>query len=170
MSTAPIDFTNTVPIDVDPSEFTSVPDHNASRANRRESVLGYLGVKPKVEGEESPKPTRRRKKPAPRAKKGAFVEPLTQIYALLGGVMMPFDQHCAGVIVASAESCATAMDELAYQNESVRRALTSLTTGSAMGAVLVAHLPIIMAVVSHHGPGKIPGMPIPQENRESTGE
>lgn len=128
-----------------------IPDHTQSRRSRRD----YLGFGKKAD-EEKPKgrtTTRPKRKPAPRAKKGAFIEPLTELYTLLGGVLMPFDPQCANAVIVSAEKCAESMDELAYQNESVRRALTALTQTSAWGAVIFAHLPIIMSIAMHHGPG-----------------
>lgn len=132
----------------DAPEFT-VPDANKSRRSRRE----YLFPNKDKDEDKKPRATRQRKKPAPRAKKGAFVEPLTELYSTLAIMLMPFDAQCADVVMKSAEQCAQSMDELAYQNESVRRALTAITQTSAWGAVIFAHMPIIMAVVMHHGPG-----------------
>lgn len=132
----------------DAPEFT-VPDATKSRRSRRE----YLFPPKDKEETKSTRTTRTKRKPAPRAKKGAFVEPLTELYTTLGMMLMPFDSQCANVVMKSAEQCAQSMDELAYQNESVRRALTAITQTSAWGAVIFAHMPIIMAVVMHHGPG-----------------
>lgn len=134
----------------DAPEFT-VPDPNKSRRSRRE----YLFPKKDTETPTTARTPRPKKKPAPRAKKGAFTEPLTELYTTLGMVLMPFDAQCANVVIKSAEQCAESMDELAYRNESVRRALAAITQTSAWGAVIFAHLPIIMAVVMHHGPGKM---------------
>lgn len=134
----------------DAPEFT-VPDPNGSRRSRREYLFSS---KDKAESGPKARPAKRRK-PAPRAKKGAFVEPLEQLYTTIGMMLMAFDPTCAEVVIKSANQCAEAMDELAYQNEAVRRALVALTTTSAVGAVLFAHAPIIMAVAMHHGPGKM---------------
>jgi len=135
----------------DAPEFTA-PDPNKSRQSRKDFLFGRKDDKaesgPKATGRTAP-----RRKPAPRAKRGVFVEPLTQLYTGMGAMLMPFDAQCANVVISSAEQCATSMDELAYQNESVRRALTAITQSSAWGAVIFAHLPIIMAVAMHHGPG-----------------
>lgn len=130
----------------DAPDFTA-PDPSKSRRSRRE----YL-FPPKDKEPPKARATKRRK-PAPRAKKGAFIEPLEALYGSLAAVLMPFDPQCANVIAMSATRCAESMDELAYQNESVRRALTALTQTSALGAVIFAHAPIIMAVAVHHGPG-----------------
>ena len=148
----------------DAPEFT-VPDPNKSRRSRREYLF------PKKDDEPKSRTTRPKRKPAPRAKKGAFIEPLTELYTTLGMMLMPFDAHCSNVVIKSAGQCAEAMDELAYQNESVRRALAAITQTSAWGAVIFAHMPIILAVVMHHGPGKLPdammGMVVPR-NEESS--
>lgn len=85
-------------------------------------------------------------------KKGQFVEPLMKLYAGAGTAVMMFDPVCGQAVLMSAQKCAESVDELAYQNESVRKAVWALTQTSIMGAVLVAHLPIIMAVVMHHVP------------------
>lgn len=133
--------------DLTAEDVPTPPDHTKSREERRNFFRGARDETPRV------KPSARKKKPAPRAKRGAFVEPLTQFYTLIGGMLMPFDQQCANVIIMSAEQCAQSMDNLAYENEAVRRALTALTQTSAIGAVAMAHAPIIMAVAMHHGPG-----------------
>jgi hypothetical protein len=101
--------------------------------------------------EKSEPRTKRVRNPfTPRAKRGAFVQPLTQMYGAVGMAVIMRDQVCGTAILESAEQCAKSMDELAYQNEAVRRVLHSLTKTSAMGAVLIAHAPIIMAVSMHH--------------------
>lgn len=93
------------------------------------------------------------KRPAPPKRKGSFTKPLTDMYTGVGVMLMPFDQPCGTAVMESASQCAEALDNLAYQNESVRRALDSLLQSSAIGTVVVAHLPIIMVVASHHMPG-----------------
>ena len=85
-------------------------------------------------------------------RKGQFKEPLMKMYGTIGAAVMMYDQICGTAILTSAEKCAEAIDELAYQNEAVRRVVWSLTRTSVLGAVLVAHLPIIMAVMMHHVP------------------
>lgn len=85
-------------------------------------------------------------------RKGQFVEPLTQIYAGIGTAVIMFDPVCGQAILTSATKCAETIDELAYKNEAVRRAVWALTQTSLWGAVIVAHMPIVMAVVMHHVP------------------
>lgn len=161
-----LDLESMTASDVQDDPDFSVPDHTASREERR-SFASYLGGKK----DDDEKPTRgrprKRKTPASRPKKGAFVEPLTNMYGLAALTLMPVDPHCAGVILENAEACAEAVDELAYQNESVRRVLDKLVTGSAIGALVMAHMPIIVAVASHHGSGRLPFVPRVVQDDES---
>jgi hypothetical protein len=85
-------------------------------------------------------------------RKGQFVEPLMKMYGMAGATVMMYDPICGTAIMTSAQKCAETMDELAYQNESVRRVIWSLTRSSTFGAVIVAHLPILMAVIMHPVP------------------
>jgi hypothetical protein len=140
-----------------PADDFTIPDPSASREERR-SFASYLGGKKEKE-EERPRRGRKPKKPVSRAKKGAFTEHLMGMYGMAGMAVFMRDQHCGQVILDNAEQCAEALDELAYQNESVRRVLDALVTTSAFGAVVMAHAPIIIAMAGHHGGGKIPFVP-----------
>jgi hypothetical protein len=110
---------------------------------------------------------RKRPAPAPKAKradaptavktlipnrKGQFVEPLMKMYGGVGAMLMMYDPICGTAVMTSAQKCAETLDDLAYQNEAVRQVVWSLTRTSAFGAVIVAHLPIIMAITMHHVP------------------
>jgi hypothetical protein len=102
--------------------------------------------------------TRTKKESTPKAiiaipnRKGQFKEPLTKLYAGVGTMMMIADPICGTAILSSAEKCAETLDQLAYENEAARRAIWMLTQTSTLGMVLVAHMPIIMAVLMHHVP------------------
>lgn len=103
--------------------------------------------------DETTKPrTRATKTTLPPKRKGQFVEPLTQLYTACGMMLLPMDAVCGKAIIESAEQCAKSLDELAYQNDAVRRALFALTQTTALGGVVVAHLPILMAITMHHFP------------------
>lgn len=135
-----------------PAEEFGVPDVKASETKKSFNVGNLLngnGRKEKTPPSTARKSTR---KPTPRAKKGQFVEPLTELYTGIGTMLFPFDPVCAQAVIAAAPKCAESLDDLAYQNDAVRRALISLTTSSAVGVVVFAHMPIIMAVVVHHVP------------------
>ena len=143
--TEPIDFENLKPEDTAPLPEEVTPDPKASK--ERPKWRTPLGDRA-----DTPKP-RATKKRAPAAKHGAFTEPLTQMYGALGMVLFKFDPVCAKAILESSAAAAQSLDDLAYQNPAVRRVLASLTATSAMGAVIVAHAPILMAVYMHHAPG-----------------
>lgn len=92
------------------------------------------------------------RKAMPSMPRGGLREPLENLYTGIGMFMMPFDASCAKVIIEAAPKCAESLDDLAKTNPAVRRILISLVTTSAMGAVVMAHAPIIMAVAMHHVP------------------
>lgn len=98
-----------------------------------------------------PKP-RAARKPVPPAPRGGLRKPLEDMYTGMGMMMMPFDPSCGKVIIEAAPRCAETLDELAKTNPAVRRILISLVTTSALGAVIMAHAPILMAIAMHHIP------------------
>ena len=91
-------------------------------------------------------------KPMPKAPQGGLRRPLEDMYTGLGMMMMPFDAHCGKIVIDAAPRCAETLDELAKTNPAVRRILISLVTTSALGAVIMAHAPILMAIAMHHVP------------------
>lgn len=106
-------------------------------------------------GKDTDRPTRARTvkaKPAIPNRKGQFIKPLTEIYTTVGMIVYVRDQVCGTAFIESAPRCAETLDDLAHRNEVVRRILHNLVTTSEMGAVLMAHLPIILAVGMHHVP------------------
>jgi hypothetical protein len=139
----PIDFENVKPEDTASLPDAITPDPKASKDRPKWRIPA---------GDKADAKPRARKKAAPRAKHGMFTEPLTQMYAAVGAVWATFDPVCGSKVLESAPACAQSLDDLAYQNESVRRALAALTTTSAIGAVIAAHAPILMAIYMHHSP------------------
>ena len=95
---------------------------------------------------------RKAPKPMPKAPVGGLRKPLEDMYTGLGMMMMPFDPSCGKVIIDAAPRCAETLDDLAKTNPAVRRILISLVTTSALGAVIMAHAPILMAIAMHHIP------------------
>lgn len=91
-------------------------------------------------------------KPVPTMPRGGLRASLENFYTGIGIAVMPFDPHCANVIIENAEQCAKTMDELAKTNPAVRRVLLKLIATSALGAVMTAHAPIVMAIMMHHVP------------------
>ena len=129
-------------------------------------------VTPKARNVKKEKTERKSPKPHPNAKpyrKGQFVEPLTQLYGFGSLALMPIDPQCAMTLAKAAPECAKAWDELADQNLAVRRMLQSLTQTGAWGTVIAAHLPVLVAVLSHHYPNALPSM-LTQEAAQETAE
>lgn len=87
--------------------------------------------------------------PMPR---GGLRGPLEEMYTSLGMLVMVADASCGKAIIEAAPRCAESLDNLAKTNPAVRRILISLVTTNAMGAVIMAHAPIIMAIAMHHVP------------------
>jgi len=83
---------------------------------------------------------------------GILVKPLTSFYETIGGMILLVDVVCGQAVIESAEGAAKSLDELARVNPKVRQALLRLISGSVLTQVVVAHLPIIMAIVAHHFP------------------
>lgn len=94
-------------------------------------------------------PTKRRKGTVPN-RKGQFVKPLTQFYTMVGMATTARDQVCGPAIIEQAEACARSVDELAYNNESVRNVIWALTQTGMLTKVVAAHSPILFAVGMHH--------------------
>lgn len=92
-------------------------------------------------------------KKLPPRRRGSLVKPLEEMYVTIGMSVMAFDQPCGIAITNSATRCAEALDNLAYENDAVRRVILRLIETSAWGGVVMAHSPIIMAIAVHHIPG-----------------
>lgn len=99
---------------------------------------------------DKPKPPREKER-IPR-RKGMFIEPLEKVYVAAGMFIIPFDAVCGNAILSCAANCAKTGDELAYNNDAVRRVFWSLTQTSAGFAFFMANLPILMAIAIHHVP------------------
>lgn len=141
----PLDIANLNPIDIPLETEFGKPDASASKTKR-----GLFGSKKEPKQERTPPPRSRPRAPA--KKRGALVQPLTQLYTSVGALMIPFDPTCGSAIIANAENCARTLDDLAYQNDAVRRALTALVQTSVWGGVIAAHTPILLAIAIHHVP------------------
>jgi hypothetical protein len=74
-------------------------------------------------------------------------EKIESIYITLGFGVMLVNQPAAQTIAEQATPCADAWVNLARENDSVRRVLLFVIEGGAWGAVFVAHLPIIFALL-----------------------
>jgi hypothetical protein len=85
-------------------------------------------------------------------RKGQFIEPVTQFYTMVGGVVMIRDPMCGRVIIQQAGAAAEAIDDLAYTDEVIRRLLWSATQTGKYGKVIAVHVPILIVVLMHHVP------------------
>lgn len=134
---------------MDASAFANVEASDAPRENviPDEPIIPDH-TKSKREKAERPSPSARNIT----KRKGYFVEPLTKMYGGIGLMVMPFDKVCGQAVIQSAENCARSLDELAYQNDAVRKVLIALTETTAIGTVIAAHAPILITVLIHHMP------------------
>lgn len=74
-------------------------------------------------------------------------EKIVGLYVTIGFGVVLVNQTAGQTIAEQAESCADAWVNLAKENDGVRRGLLFMIEGGAWGAVLVAHLPILFAVL-----------------------
>lgn len=105
----------------------------------------------------------------PPSRKGEFIEPMANLYGFIAlGVAVAEAQtgrkdNCAKTIDDNAVAIATAWDDLARTNPNVRRVLRKLTAGGAWGGIIMAHMPIALAIANNHMPGVIPEITMPSE-------
>lgn len=156
-----IDFSGTTAVDVTPPAFVA-PDPKGGVPPRK-------GIFAKKAPEKKAAAPRAAKKTEPPSKKGEFKDDLMALYATAAMGIGLKDPECAKTIIENGEKCAESWDELAQKNESVRKVLRTLTATSAWSAVIMAHMPIAMAVMAHHGPGFAPAVPhaTPEEEKVS---
>jgi hypothetical protein len=112
----------------------------------------------RANGTKTEEPPKARKIPKhvtePPSKPGEFTETLQEIYGGAGMLAMPFNASLGSALMLNAEKCANAWDELAQKNPSVRHTLRLLTQGGAWGKVVLAHAPIVAAVMAQSAMGK----------------
>lgn len=78
---------------------------------------------------------------------------LTVVYSLLGDLLSMKDPVCGPTIKRQAEALAIAWDNWATKDPKVKAVLTKVLGHATGGAsVVVAHLPIAMVIMQHHGP------------------
>jgi hypothetical protein len=118
-----------------------IPNAKASKRSFKDWFFG----KPKEKKAKVRKPT------PPMPRKG-LAGPLTNMYTGLGMTLAMVDKHCGMAVVESAEDCAQAWEDLAKTNPKVRRAILMLLETSDVTKIVIAHAPIMVAVMSHHMP------------------
>lgn len=105
------------------------------------------------------RPTARPKGPEPKPVKESSVKLATETeikkwleksYLTVGASLVPFKPEVGEQIILSAEKCADSVTKLAMTNPSVRRAISSLMVTSVWGAVIAAHLPILLVLAAEY--------------------
>jgi predicted TIM-barrel enzyme len=99
----------------------------------------------------------------------ADLDQLRAMYATAGIALMPFNAGAAIALTEGADECVDAWDELAKQNDSVRRALLAMIEGGAWSRVFMAHVPIILTFIPGHIRNMLP-LEEPQQEQQETGE
>lgn len=79
-------------------------------------------------------------------RKTALRTSLEGMYATAGTLVYVADQQTGTVILEQGPKCAEALDELAQKDPKIKAALESMLSTSAWGAVIAAHLPILVQV------------------------
>lgn len=89
---------------------------------------------------------------APEYVPGRIADALKGTYAQIGMFWGMFDPQCAQVLIQNAETMANSMEKWAKDSPAVRGVLEKVITTSAIGEVVAAHAPIVMAIAMHHVP------------------
>jgi hypothetical protein len=137
-----------IPTETEPPQFKK-PNFKATRGGTdrptaRKSIFG---------SRQNKAPEFKEPKVKTYGKRGQFEKPLAELYGGIALMIMPFDPICGSAVIDAAPNCAKALDDAAYENEATRKILEALVTTSVAGKVIIAHVPIIMAVMMHHSPG-----------------
>lgn len=140
-------------------DHTVTPDDEVSPGNRSSERSAKLlsltdGMRKKStratkEKAERPARTPKRVPPMPR---GGLTKQLEQLYVGAGMALLIKDAECGMAVIGAAPKCAETLNALAEKNPAVRRVLLALCNTSALGAVVMAHAPILWAVSKHHVP------------------
>ncbi len=135
------------PSPTEPAPEQPIPNHRAGTLFGGRRPAGDRGTdRPRRERKQRPL---REVPPLPR---GGLVKPLTDLYTGVGTMVYAFDPICGQAVIQAAPECAKALNDLAKQNDAVRRVLVQFLETSAWGLVMVAHAPILIAVAMHHVP------------------
>lgn len=97
------------------------------------------------------KPPPEKKKPAARPRgKPSLKQPLTDIYGTLGAGVFILNQADGIAILSNAEKMAESLDNWGKVNPAVYKVLERLCSTGALGAVIAAHAPVVMAILNNH--------------------
>lgn len=141
------------PLSGDEVPVSRMPWEEKPKRSTRSSARTDIPEKPLIDDQPSEKTEKDR--PPIVYRPGVLVKPLRQMYENIGGIVMLADPICGEAIINGAENCARSLDEMARANPKVRAVLMRLVQTNVMGQVIIAHLPIILAVLTHHFPKAI---------------
>jgi hypothetical protein len=101
---------------------------------------------------------------ASQAKK--LCEPLSGMYKMCAMGLMPFDSELALLIATESDNLGESWVKLAETSPSFRKFLNKMNQASGWGNVMMAHLPIAMAVAARVTP-ELFGSSEPEETKEA---
>ena len=96
---------------------------------------------------DQPKPVEKKQAPE-MPKPGVLADGISGLYTFAGFGLMPFAPKTAVTVASQADECAKAWEAAAAANPKIRAALIALTSTSVYGALIMAHVPIVLAVVA----------------------
>ncbi len=123
-----------------------------AESETRDSVLQFIRGKPRGEKAKRERKVKPPKVVPPKPRPGSLKKPLQDMYGTIGMTVALFDPVCGQAILANAEACAIALENMARENEAVRRVIMSLVQTSIWGQLIAAHMPILLAIAMHHVP------------------
>lgn len=119
-------------------------------------------------GDTPPGKTKKTRTRKPVGRKRDLTQPLTEIYTTLGMGLTFLNPADGILLIEHGENCAKSLNELAKTNSAVYSALDKLCTGGAMGAVMMAHAPIIMGIMANHD--LMPNFGAKDDDKDSTNQ
>lgn len=122
----------------------------APAGRRRGRPAGSTNKKPAPPADKKPappadKPPTERPGAGRPSNKAKRAQALEGLYTMAGGMLLMVSPSIGTSILAQAHDCADALATLAETNRKVARALDAILTSGGTGAVLIAHLPILLA-------------------------
>lgn len=142
-----------------PDGYTRDPKTKEVRRKKRGGRPRILTASPRPEtpierGTDEPPDSKakgKRETPTPRYVKGVIATGMTKLYQRTGRIIKALDKDIGTAVIESAADCGEAWDELARTNPRVRKFLLKLIGGGAIGAIIMAHAPILLAIVMKDG-------------------
>lgn len=144
-----IDADSVIPTETETDGTTFDP---MAESETRDSVLQFIRGKPRGEKAKRERKVKPPKVVPPKPRPGSLKKPLQDMYGTIGMTVALFDPVCGQAILANAEACAIALENMARENEAVRRVIMSLVQTSIWGQLIAAHMPILLAIAMHHVP------------------